>query len=202
LGPPDRILTTPTHAINDSRDGPHPRCRPSRPAPAQRSTTPVVTRLPHDRPGPDLPDAPWDAPILAPLHRREILWRLLNGPHGPLIRRIGLADGNLARIARAVTWIRRNYRETVRVDELAALAGMSSSVFRRRFRVVTQLTPIQYQKAIRLQEARLLLIAGQGDVAEISHLVGYDSTSQFSREYRRRFGSPPGRDGARRRPGA
>jgi AraC-like DNA-binding protein len=147
-------------------------------------------------------DAPRDAPILAPLHRREILWRLLNGPHGPLIRQIGLADGNLAHIARTVSWIRRNYRDTVRVDELAALAGMSSSVFYRHFRLVTQLTPIQYQKAIRLQEARLLLIAGRGDVAEISHLVGYDSTSQFSREYRRRFGSPPGRDGARLRAAA
>jgi AraC-like DNA-binding protein len=147
-------------------------------------------------------DAPGDAPILAPLYRREILWRLLNGPHGGLVRRIGLADGNLAHIARAVTWIRQNYRETVRVDELAALAGMSGSVFHRHFRAVTKLTPIQYQKAIRLQEARLLLVAGRGDVAEISHLVGYDSTSQFSREYRRRFGSPPGRDGARLRAAA
>jgi AraC-like DNA-binding protein len=147
-------------------------------------------------------DAPHDVPVLAPLHRREILWRLLAGPQRGLVRQIGLADGNLAHIARTVRWIRDHYRDPIRVDQLAGLAGMSPSAFHRHFRTVTHLTPIQYQKAIRLQEARLALLANQGDVAEIAHAVGYDSASQFSREYRRLFGAPPGRDGARLRTAA
>jgi AraC-like DNA-binding protein len=140
--------------------------------------------------------------VLAPLHRREILWRMLTGPQGALVRQIGLADGNLAHIARAVRWIRDHYREPIRVEDLAQLAGMSAWPFHRRFRAVTRLTPIQYQKAIRLQQARLALLADRGDVAAIAHDVGYDSASQFSREYRRQFGAPPGRDGARLRSAA
>jgi AraC-like DNA-binding protein len=139
-------------------------------------------------------DARQDVAVLAPLYRREFLWRLLNGPQGRAVRQIGLADGNLAHIARAVRWIRDHHREPIRVEQLADLASMSESSFHRHFRTVTCMTPIQYQKAIRLQEARLALIARPTDVAEVAHAVGYDSASQFSREYRRQFGSPPGRD--------
>jgi AraC-like DNA-binding protein len=147
-------------------------------------------------------DAAHDAPVLAPLYRRELLYRLITGPHGPVVRQIGFAEGDLAHIARAVHWIRDHYRETIRIDELADLAGMSSSTFHRHFRSVTRTTPIQHQKAIRLQEARLALIANPGDVAEVAHHVGYDSASQFSREYRRLFGAPPRTDAARLRDAA
>jgi AraC-like DNA-binding protein len=142
-------------------------------------------------------DMPQDVPILAPLYRREVLWRLLTGPLGPAVRQIGLADGNLAHITRTVQWIREHHDDAIRVEQLASLAGMSESTFHRHFRAVTRMTPIQYQKAVRLQEARLALVSGGHDVAEVAHAVGYDSASQFSREYRRLFGAPPGRDAQR-----
>ncbi|HEY1702575.1 MAG TPA: AraC family transcriptional regulator [Trebonia sp.] len=142
-------------------------------------------------------DAPQDVRILAPLYRREVLWRLLAGPQGAAVRQIGLADGNLAHIARTVQWIRDHYDDTIRIGQLASLAAMSEATFHRHFRAVTHMTPIQYQKAVRLQEARLTLVSGGRDVAEVAHAVGYDSVSQFSREYRRLFGAPPGQDAQR-----
>jgi AraC-like DNA-binding protein len=142
-------------------------------------------------------DAPQDAPVLAPLYRREVLWRLLTGSQGGVVRQIGLVDGNLAHITRAVQWIRDHHDDSIRIGELAALAAMSESTFHRHFRAVTRMTPIQYQKAVRLQQARLALVSGGLDVAEVAHAVGYDSASQFSREYRRLFGAPPGRDAQR-----
>src|SRR3984957_2347935 len=142
-------------------------------------------------------DTPQDVPILAPLYRREVLWRLLTGPQGAVVRQIGLADGNLAHITRAVRWIRDHHDDPIRIGQLASLAGMSESTFHRHFRGVTRMTPIQYQKAVRLQEARLELVSGGRDVSEVAHAVGYDSASQFSREYRRLFGAPPGRDAQR-----
>ncbi len=144
-------------------------------------------------------DRPEDAPVLAPLIEREILWRLLTGPHGAMIRQIGLADGSLSQVNRAIQWIRDNYAEPVRIADLARLAGMSQSAFHRHFRAVTNLSPLQYQKRIRLQEARSLLVARAGDVVGVAHLVGYDSPSQFNREYRRLFGAPPAQDAARLR---
>ncbi|MEV7007001.1 AraC family transcriptional regulator [Streptosporangium sp. NPDC051022] len=144
-------------------------------------------------------DRPADAPVLAPLIEREILWRLLTGPHGGMIRRIGLADDGLSHVSRAIQWIRDNYAEPLRISDLARLAGMSPSAFHRRFRAITTLSPLQYQKRIRLQEARSLLVARAGDVVGVAHLVGYDSPSQFNREYRRLFGAPPGQDAARLR---
>jgi AraC-like DNA-binding protein len=142
-------------------------------------------------------DAPQDVRILAPIYRREVLWRLLTGPQGAVVRQIGLADGNLAHITRTVRWIRDHHDDAMRIEELASLAGMSESTFHRHFRAVTSMTPIQYQKAVRLQQARLALVSGGHDVAEVAHAVGYDSASQFSREYRRLFGAPPGRDAQR-----
>ena len=144
-------------------------------------------------------DQPADAPVLAPMIEREIIWRLLTGPQGGTIRQIGLADSDLSHVSRAISWIRENYAEPMRIDDLARLSGMSPSAFHRHFRAVTAMSPLQFQKRIRLQEARSLLVAGPGDVAGIGHRVGYDSPSQFNREYRRLFGVPPGQDAARLR---
>ncbi|WP_116949732.1 AraC family transcriptional regulator [Jiangella endophytica] len=141
-------------------------------------------------------DHPRDRGVLAPLVRREILWRLLSGPQGGLVRQLGLADSSLSHVARAVRWIRDHYRESFRVEDVARLSGMSVSAFHRNFQAVTAMSPIQFQKQIRLQEARLLLATHPGDVTGVGHRVGYDSPSQFSREYRRQFGIPPSRDAA------
>jgi AraC-like DNA-binding protein len=162
--------------------------------------------------GPDLLDAvarmlrlldrPSDVPVLAPLIEREILWRLLTGPYGGMIRQIGTADSGLSHVTRAIRWIRGNYAEPMRIEDLARLAAMSPSAFHRHFRAVTAMSPLQFQKRIRLQEARALLVARGADVAGAGHLVGYDSPSQFTREYRRLFGIPPGQDAARLRAAA
>ena len=147
-------------------------------------------------------DRPSDAPVLAPMIEREIIWRLLTGPQGTTIRQIGLADSDLSHVSRAIGWIRDNYAEPMRIDDLARLSGMSASAFHRHFRAVTAMSPLQFQKRIRLQEARSLLVARPADVAGIGHRVGYDSPSQFNREYRRLFGAPPGQDAVRLRTGA
>ena len=144
-------------------------------------------------------DSPRDAPVLRPLVEREILWRLLCGKQGGRVRQIGLADSRLAQVSHAIRHIRQHYAESVSVDELAGLATMSVSSFHRHFRAVTAMTPIQFQKQIRLQEARTRLLADADDVAAVGFAVGYDSASQFSREYSRMFGAPPGRDVARLR---
>jgi AraC-like DNA-binding protein len=144
-------------------------------------------------------DRPADARVLAPMIEREILWRLLTGPHGAMVRQIGLADSSLSHIGRVIAWLRDHYAEPVRIEDLARRAGMSASAFHRHFRAVTAMSPLQFQKRVRLQEARSLLVARPGDVAGVGHLVGYDSPSQFSREYRRLFGTPPGHDAERLR---
>jgi AraC-like DNA-binding protein len=142
-------------------------------------------------------DQPRDIPVLAPLIKREIIWRLLTGEQRRILRQFGLPDSSLSHIARAVQWIRDNYALTFRVEEVAQRAGMSVSAFHRNFQAVTSMSPIQYQKQIRLQHARLLLAADPGDIAGISRQVGYESPAQFSREYRRQFGDPPRRDAVR-----
>jgi transcriptional regulator GlxA family with amidase domain len=147
-------------------------------------------------------DHPADAAVLAPLVEREILWRLLTGPFGDVIRQIGLPDSNLSHVNRAIGWIRDNYAERMRISDLARLSRMSPSAFHRNFRAITAMSPLQFQKRIRLQEARSLLTAHPGDVAGVGHLVGYDSPTQFNREYRRLFGAPPGQDAARLRVGS
>ena len=141
-------------------------------------------------------DRPRDIPVLAPLIKREILWRLITGEQGAAVRQLGLADSSLTHVARAVRWIRDHYRESFRVDDVARLSGMSVSAFYRNFQAVTAMSPIQFQKQIRLQQARLLLATHPNDVAGVGHAVGYDSPSQFSREYRRQFGAPPSRHAA------
>ena len=139
-------------------------------------------------------DAPSDAAALASNVEREVLWRLVTGPQGVTVRQIGLADSRLARLGRAIRRIRSHYDQTVRLEELAEIANMSASSFHRHFRAVTSMTPIQFQKQIRLHEARARLLAEPGDVAGVGYAVGYDSPSQFSREYRRMFGVPPSQD--------
>ena len=142
-------------------------------------------------------DDPEDLRVLAPMIEREILWRLLRGPNGAAVRQIGLADSSLSHIGRAIRWIRDHYTEPFRIEELAAMVGMSASAFHRHFRTVTAMTPIQFQKKIRLQEARLRVVGLGEDVTSAGYAVGYDSPSQFSREYRREFGTPPSRDSTR-----
>jgi AraC-like DNA-binding protein len=139
-------------------------------------------------------DTPGDAAALATGVEREVLWRLITGPQGRTVRQIGLADSRLAHVGRAIRWIRVHYDETLRVEQLAALATMSVSSFHRHFRAVTSMTPIQFQKEIRLREARARLLANPDDITGVGYAVGYDSPSQFSREYRRMFGVPPSRD--------
>jgi AraC-like DNA-binding protein len=142
-------------------------------------------------------ERPRDMAFLAPLIKKEILWRLLTGEQGAAVRQLGLADSSLTHIARAVQWIRDHYTRAFQVEELARLAGMSASAFYRNFQAVTATSPIQFQKQIRLQQARLLLTAAPSDITAVSRSVGYDSLSQFSREYRRQFGAPPSQDAVR-----
>jgi AraC-like DNA-binding protein len=142
-------------------------------------------------------DRPEDIPVLAAPIEREILWRLINGAQGATIRQIGLADSRLAQIARSIRRIRTDYAESLPIVELAKTAGMSVTSFHRHFRAVTAMSPLQFQKQIRLQEARTRLIADSHDIAAVGQAVGYESPTQFNREYRRLFGAPPGRDAAR-----
>ncbi|WP_422011266.1 AraC family transcriptional regulator N-terminal domain-containing protein [Roseateles sp.] len=141
-------------------------------------------------------DRPADQPVLGPLVARELLYRLLNGPHAPALRGLVQGRGRSALVARAVAWIRRHHDQPLRIAELAAQAALSESAFHRSFKAVTGMSPLQYQKAIRLQEARRRLLAGGGDAASVGFSVGYGSPSQFSREYARLFGQPPARDAA------
>lgn len=144
-------------------------------------------------------DHPRDIPVLAPMIEREILWLVMSGDQGATVRQLGLADSSLNRVRHVVRWMRERYAEPVRVEELAQQARMSPSAFHRAFHSVTAMSPIQYQKNIRLQEARLRLLANPGDIASTAFAVGYESASQFSREYRRQFGAPPSRDVAQLR---
>jgi AraC-like DNA-binding protein len=142
---------------------------------------------------------PRDIPVLAPMIEREILWLIMSGEQGATVRQLGLADSGLNRVRHVLGWMRERYAEPMRVDELAQLANMSPSAFHRAFHAVTAMSPIQYQKNIRLREARLRLLARPSDVTSVAFAVGYESASQFSREYRRQFGAPPSHDVARLR---
>lgn len=134
------------------------------------------------------------------LHReQELLLRLLMTPQGALLREIGGPEGRLDQIRQAMAWIRDNHAKHLSVEEMARIAGMSLSVFHRRFKSVAGLTPLQYQKHIRLHEARRRLIAENSEAASIAYAVGYESASQFSREYKRLFGRPPRQDADLRR---
>ena len=138
--------------------------------------------------------SPRDIPVLAPLAEREILYRLLCGDQASRMSQIAFAESKLQQVNRAIGWIKRNFREPFSVDAVAAEARMSSSALHHHFRAVTAMSPLQYQKQLRLQEARRLILTQSIDAASASHAVGYESPSQFSREYRRLFGAPPVRD--------
>ena len=139
-------------------------------------------------------DHPRDLPVLGPMAEREILWRLLCSEQGHRLRQIGLADSRLSQIGRAMRWMREHYRDALPIDDLARISAMSVTSFHRHFRAVALMSPLQYLKQIRLQEARARLLGSAEDVASVGHDVGYDSPSQFSREYKRAYGSPPGED--------
>jgi len=140
-------------------------------------------------------DHPADLAVLGPVMEREILWRLLGTPAGAVLRQIGLASSHTARIGQALQWLRSHLAEPVRVSHLATMAGMSATSFHRHFRALTAMTPVQYQKQLRLHAARALLLASAESVTRVAFAVGYESPSQFSREYRRQYGQPPARDG-------
>jgi AraC-like DNA-binding protein len=138
-------------------------------------------------------------PHLAPLIQQEITIRLLTGPHGPHLRHIVTVGSPSQQIATAVAWIKQNFVEPLRVDDLAERAHMSPSTFRLHFRNITGVSPLQYQKQLRLQEARQLMLNENQDAGSAAGQVGYESPSQFSREYSRLFGAPPQRDVSRMR---
>ena len=139
-------------------------------------------------------DHPDEISVMAPLLEREILFRLLRGPQGAILRQVASVDNRFSQIRNALLWIRSEYATAFQVEELACAANMSASAFHRGFKASTGLSPLQYQKQIRLYEARRMLFATPGDVASVALAVGYESLSQFTREYTRVFGSPPARD--------
>ena len=144
-------------------------------------------------------DDPAGAPVLAPLIEREIHYRLLTGAQAARLRQIALADSRLSQVNRAISWIKQNYARPFRIEVVAAEARMSPSTLHEHFKAVTAMSPLQYQKQIRLQEARRLIVGQALDAATAAHRVGYESPSQFSREYSRLFGAPPIRDAERLR---
>ncbi|VUD69311.1 Exoenzyme S synthesis regulatory protein ExsA [Thalassocella blandensis] len=135
-----------------------------------------------------------DADLLVPLVVDEILIRLLRSPAGPLIAQIGLTDSNAHKVSRAISWIKENYTETIKIEELAKISGMSASSFHSHFKSITEMSPLQFQKHLRLQKARNFMITQMMDVSSACHKVGYSSVSQFSREYSRLFGRSPSKD--------
>jgi AraC-like DNA-binding protein len=154
--------------------------------------------------GPDLLDAasrllrlldrPGSIAVLAPLVQREILYHLLHGPQGPMLRHAASGDSHLGQVSRAIGWIRHHAHEQVRICDIARAARMSVSSLHHHFKRITGLTPLQFQKQLRLQEARQMMIAEGLAAGSAGYAVGYDSPSQFSREYRRLFGAPPRAD--------
>jgi AraC-like DNA-binding protein len=138
--------------------------------------------------------APRDLPVLAPLIERELLYRLLTSEQGPRLCHVATAGSRSHQISHAIDWLKNHYREPLRIDALATVVNMSPSSLHHHFRAITAMSPLQYQKQLRLQEARRLMLAGHCDVASAAHRVGYESPSQFSREYSRLFGAPPLRD--------
>ncbi len=138
-------------------------------------------------------------PHLAPLIQREITVRLLTGPHGPRLQHLALKGSPSQQIAKAVAWLKQNFKEPLNVVQFAARAHMSPSTFRQHFRSITGTSPLQYQKQLRLQEARQMMVSQNIDAGRAGGLVGYESPSQFSREYSRLFGAPPREDVRRMR---
>jgi AraC-like DNA-binding protein len=144
-----------------------------------------------------LVERPEDVAALAPAYERELLYRVLQGPHGWMLRDIAAPGTALARIGNAIRWIRLNFATPMRVEALAEMVALSVSAFHRHFKAVTALSPLQYQKRIRLLHARSMLMNGEGNATTVAFGVGYESATQFSREYSRFFGLPPSKDTSR-----
>lgn len=142
-------------------------------------------------------ERPEDVAALAPAYERELLYRVLQGPHGWMLRDIAAPGTALARISNAIRWIRLNFATPLRVEALAEMVALSVSAFHRHFKAVTALSPLQYQKRIRLLHARSMLVNGEGNATSVAFGVGYESATQFSREYSRFFGLPPSKDTSR-----
>lgn len=147
----------------------------------------------------ELLDEPGLLPRLAPLIEQEIIIRLLAGPHGRQLQHLAAHGSPSQQIAKSVAWLKQNFTQALQVDDLAARAHMSPSTFRQHFRAITGTSPLQYQKQLRLQEARQLMLSQNIDAGNAGGRVGYESASQFSREYSRLFGAPPQRDVRRMR---
>ncbi|WP_028402142.1 AraC family transcriptional regulator [Ectobacillus panaciterrae] len=139
-------------------------------------------------------DNPNDIPVLAPLFTKEILYRVLQGPHGGTLEQIAIEGSSTYLIRDVIEQIMKNYDRSFRIEELAEIANMSVASLHRHFKEVTAMSPIQFQKQLRLQEARRLLLSESTDAADVAFRVGYESPSQFSREYSRMFGFPPKED--------
>jgi transcriptional regulator GlxA family with amidase domain len=139
-------------------------------------------------------DSPRDIQALAPLALREFHYRILSGPYGPTIAQMAIAGSNSHKISQIIRRMRTNIAEPIRVEELASMANMSPSSFHHHFKAVTAMSPVQFQKRVRLTEARHILLAEKADAQSAAYRVGYQSVSQFSREYARMFGAPPIRD--------
>ncbi|MES1260473.1 MAG: AraC family transcriptional regulator [Acidobacteriota bacterium] len=137
---------------------------------------------------------PADIPFLSGLIEREIMYRVLRGPEGASLRAVATSGDQSHRTAKAIAWIRTNYTKPLRIDELAEVAGMAVSTLHHRFRALTGMSPLQYQKQIRLQAARARMLTDDVDAATAAFEAGYESASQFNREYSRLFGQPPIRD--------
>ncbi len=142
----------------------------------------------------ELLDAPQDIPLLSKLIQREIIYRLLQGTQGARLRAIATVGDQSHRTAKAVAWVRSNYEKPLPLEQLAAIAGMSRSTLHQSFRALTAMSPLKFQKQLRLHAARQRMLAGDLDAASAAFEVGYESPSQFNREYRRFFGQPPMRD--------
>jgi len=139
-------------------------------------------------------DSPQDQRVLGPLLQREIFYRVLTGPLGPRLRALAQQDSATRRLSRAIDELNRRFHEAISIEELAEVAHMSASTLHQRFKQLTSMSPMQYQKQLRLQHARRLMLGSGLDAAAAAHQVGYESASQFSREYRRLFGTPPRAD--------
>jgi AraC-like DNA-binding protein len=139
-------------------------------------------------------EKPKDISIVAPLIMGEIFYRLLSGEHNACLRHIALSDHRQQSVTRAISWLKEHYAEPFRIETIARFARVSPSALHHNFKAVTSMSPLQYQKQLRLQEARRLMLGESVDAAMASHYVGYESPSQFSREYSRLFGAPPSRD--------
>lgn len=144
----------------------------------------------------ELLDSPESIPILSPLVQKELFYHLLMGPQGPRLRQMVVSGSQGHQVAQAIGWLKANFRQQDPIDDLADRAHMSRSAFYHHFRSITSLSPLQYRKHLRLQEARRLMVVEDLDATSAAIEVGYESPTQFSREYRRLFGTPPAKDAA------